>query len=364
MTKSKEIRLSPSRVNSLNDCSWQYYASYHLRMPRTGNDGSKRGTICHALLECLVKPNHRHYVKKLIAKRNVFSFPAIAKYLELLAKREQLPLDQVVVNKDKNGLMTHREEINNMLIVALENDFLGRPTDEILSEIKHTVEVYTGDGKHDKKFTILGVIDKVFVRRNDKGEIVEVEIVDYKTSSKKFDEDDLESNLQGLVYQFFAKKMFPGVKNVKFKFLFLRFPKSPVIEVPPLPDTDVEGLEHYLTYITRYMKSFTEAHAKKNFAKYNKTSQFLCGKYGKKRYLDKKTKQKVEHNEPQFICALRDPYDYYAVIDAEGNNIRSAMTEKELAPKKGEVVVKRRYLGCPAWHAQKKHLQRDWSILQ
>lgn len=362
MTKPKEIRLSPSRVNSINDCSWQYYASYHLRLPRTGNDGSKRGTICHALLECLVKPNHRHYVKKLADKGDVFAFPPIAKYLELLATREKLPLDQVVVNKDKTGLMTHREEINNMLIVALTNDFLGKPTDEILSEIKHTVEVYTGDAKHDKKFNILGVIDKVFVRRNDKGEVEEVEIVDYKTSSKKFDEADLESNLQGLVYQFFAKKMFPGVKKIIFKFLFLRFPRNPVVVVPPLPDEDIGGLEHYLTYITRYMSKFTEAHAKKNFAKYNKASQFLCGMYGNKKY--KVKGKKIEHNEPAFLCALRDPYDYWAVIDVEGNNVRSAMTKEELKATKDEVVVQRKYGGCPAWHAQKKNLRRDWSVLQ
>ncbi len=360
MTKPKEIRLSPSRINSINDCSWQYYASYHLRLPRSGNDGSKRGTICHALLECLVKMNHRHYVDKIIKKNNAFAFPAIARYLEALAIREKLPLDQIVVNKDKNGLMTHREEINNMILVGLNHDFLGQPGDEILTEIKHTVEVIKGD----KKFAILGIIDKVFVRRDKEGKIIAVEIIDYKTSSKKFDEDDVESNLQGLVYQFFAKDMFPGVKNVKFGFLFLRFPKSPLQEVPALPDADVDGFEHYLTYITKYMSTFTEGQAKKNFAKYNNASKFLCGLYGNKKYLDKAKKVKVEHNEPQFICALRDPYDYYAIIDAEGNNIRSAMSEQELKAQPGEKVMKRRYLGCPAWHAQQKNLKRDWNILQ
>ena len=364
MSKPKEIRLSPSRVNSINDCSWQYYSSYHLRLPRTGNDGSKRGTICHALLECLVKLNHRHYVNKLVESGDVFTFPAVARYLELLAVREDLPLDQVVVNKDKTGLMTHREEINNMILVALKSEFLGEPGAEILSEIKHTVEVHTGNEKHDKKFCILGIIDKVFIYRNDKGEAIRVKIVDYKTSSKKFDEEDLESNLQGLVYQLFAKKMFPGIKDISFDFLFLRFPKNPVVRVPPLPDSDVEGLEHYLTYISRYMSAFTEEHAKKNFAKHNKASQFLCGLYGKKKYFDKAKKIKIEHDEPQFVCALRGPFDYYAIIDDDGNNIRSAMTEKELKVKNGEVAVKRRYMGCPCWHAQKQSLRRDWSALQ
>lgn len=360
MNSSKDIRLSPSRINSVNDCSWQYYSSYVLKLPRTGNDGSKRGTICHSLLECLVKPNHRHYVDKLIDNGDIFSFPAIERYLKLLAKREVLPLEQVVVNKDKTGLMTHKEEINNMILVALKSDFLGQPGDTIITEVKHEIEV----NRDGKKFKILGIIDKIFVRKNDKGEITEVEIVDYKTSSKKFEEDDLDSNLQGLVYQFFIKDMYPNVPKVKFGFLFLRFPRAPYMEVPPFPKANVSGFEHYLSYISKYMANFTEAHAKKNFAKNSFETKFLCGLHGNKKYFNRATKTKIEHNEPQFICAVRDPYDYYAVVDEEGNNIRSAMTKEELKATPQEIVAKKRYGGCPAWHAQKKNLKRDWNVLQ
>jgi hypothetical protein len=286
--------------------------------------------------------------------------------LEIYAVKEKLPLDQVVVNMAKDGLMTHREEIGKMILVALENDFLSLPDDdefttEIRTEIKHTVEVSNGN----RKFTILGIIDKVIIRRErNTGNIVSVEIVDYKTSSKKFDERDLESNLQGLVYQFFAKRMFPNVKNIKFTFLFLRFPKSPRQEVPYMPDDIVDGFEEYLSYISRYMSNFTEEHAKRGFAKYNPASKFLCGLYGNKKYMvNKKTKEKKEHDEPQFICSIRDPFEYWAVIDADGNNIRSEMTVEALKAKDGEVVVKRKYMGCPAWHAQSKSMKRDWSVL-
>ncbi len=364
MTKviPKEIRLSPSRINSINDCSWQYYASYHLRLPRTGNDGSKRGTICHALLECLVNPRHRKYIQKIVDSGDAFSIPVIKRFLEMYGVKEKLPLDQVVVNMAKDGLMTHREEINKMIIVALINRFLGEPGDEIRTEIKHTILV---NGPGGKKFHILGIIDKVFIRRDDKGKIIEVEIVDYKTSSKKFDESDIDANLQGLAYQFFAKDMFPGVKNIKFSFLFLRFPKSPVQQVPYMLDECVDGFEHYLSYITRYMSTFTEAHAKKNFAKNNMASSFLCGRYGNKKYtINKKTKEKKEHNEPQFLCSIRDPFEYVAVIDAEGDNVRSAMNVEDLKLQSGETYVTRKYLGCPAWHAQQKNLKRDWGILQ
>jgi len=280
--------------------------------------------------------------------------------LEAYAKKENLPLDQIVINKDKNGLMTHREEITNMLIVALEQNFLGQPNDEVIAEKEHIIEV------HDKKkdYCIKGIVDKIFVRRDEKGEINEVEIVDYKTSSKKFPGDEIEGNIQGLVYQFFAKRLYPTAKKITFSFLFLRFPRDPMQTVPQVPDTTIEGLEHYLTYLSKYMSEFTEAQAKTNFAKNDMGAKFLCGLHGNKSYRDKKTKVKIPHNEPQFICGHRDPYDYFAVVDEDGNNIRSSRTPEGLKLKEGEVMVKRRYMGCPAWHAQTTNLKRDWSALQ
>lgn len=357
MKKSKQVRLSPSRINSIKDCSWSYYANYHLRLPQTANDGNRRGNICHGLLEHLAAKKHHHYVQKIIDAGNPFFIPVIARYLTKYAIKEELPLDQLVVNKDKNGLMTHREEIANMLIVALKERFLGEEGDEILPEMEKIIEVH--DGKKD--YCIKGIVDKVFVRRNDKGEIEEVEIVDYKTSSKKF--DDIEENIQGLVYQFFARTMYPTAKRIKFGFLFLRFPRNPWQEVPEVPAATIEGLEHYLTYLSKYMSEFTEAHAKSNFAKNDMGAKFLCGLHGNKSYRDKKTGEKIKHDEPQFICGHRDPYDYYAVVDEDGNNIRSSRTPEGLKLKQGEVMVKRRYMGCPAWHAQTNNLKRDWSAL-
>ncbi len=160
--------------------------------------------------------------------------------------------------------------------------------------------------------------------------------------------------------------MFPGVKNIKFCFLFLRFPESAVMEVPYMPDEDLDGFEHYLSYISKYMATFSEAQAKKNFAKHSFETKFLCGQYGDKKYMkDKKTKTKATNpGEPAFLCAIRDPFEYWAVIDEEGNNIRSEMVMEDLKAKPGEVVVKRKYLGCPAWHAQQKSMVRDWNILQ
>lgn len=353
-----EVRLSPSRINTLNDCSWSYYCSYVLKLPRFSNDGNRRGNICHSVLECLIKPNHRHYVAKILKENNVFYHDSLRRYIYLLAKKEGLDLESQTINLAKNGLMTHKSEINAMIILALKLDFFGKPGDEIITEKKHELNI----DRDGLRYVITGIIDKMFIRKDKDGKVIEVEISDYKTSSKKFDESDLESNLQGIVYQLFVKDMFPTVEKIKFNFLFLRFPSSPIVTAPDIKTSDISGVEHYLSHVFDYMGRFTEQHARKNFAKHDQSACFLCGLNGFKKYYNKSLGRKVETEEPQFICQYRNPFDYYAVIDGECNNVRSAITIEDLKLKNGESAVKRHYRGCEAWHARNESVERDWKI--
>jgi hypothetical protein len=49
----------------------------------------------------------------------------------------------------------------------------------------------------------------------------------------------------------------------------------------------------------------------------------------------------------KFYCPYRFPFDYYAVIDKNGRNIRTAYTLEELNLKPLEVFRKKSYGGCP-----------------
>ena len=57
--------LSASRIKTLQTCSWQYWCKYHLKLPDRSNEGSLRGTICHAIFD-------KYYINILCNGKNVF----------------------------------------------------------------------------------------------------------------------------------------------------------------------------------------------------------------------------------------------------------------------------------------------------
>ena len=62
---TEKIRLSASKIKTLDTCSWLFFSKYHLKVPDTTNDGACRGTIVHLIFELLLKPKHK---KKYFAK--------------------------------------------------------------------------------------------------------------------------------------------------------------------------------------------------------------------------------------------------------------------------------------------------------
>lgn len=363
MTSSKEIiRLSPSRISTLQTCSWSYYSQYVLKLPQDNNDGARRGTVCHDLLQYIVLPKHKKILDDILSKSDPWKNKVAAKYMSLIAKREGLFLDAKIINNAKSGFETNRSIISEMIMVALNKDFLGEKEGfhtEIVSEKE--VEIKRDD---NLRYHIKGIIDKTFVRRkigaNGKisKKISEIEIVDYKTSKAKFEKSKIEKNPQVWTYQFFAKKLYPQVSNIIFKFLFLRFPKSPEIEAPNFPEENgVDGFEVYLDKLTRYLTDFTEKKAKSNFAKSNGGFN-LCGKNG---YKNIKVKGEIiETTEPNYKCPYKDPFEYYALIDESGKVIQTSFNND--FTKNGK-VEKRFYSGCPAWHQSKDSFNSQWKVL-
>ena len=54
--------LSASRIKTAQSCSWLYWCKYKLGLPEKGNDGARRGSICHLIFEVLgVKKRKKYY---------------------------------------------------------------------------------------------------------------------------------------------------------------------------------------------------------------------------------------------------------------------------------------------------------------
>ncbi len=50
---------------------------------------------------------------------------------------------------------------------------------------------------------------------------------------------------------------------------------------------------------------------------------------------------------PMHFCSYKFPGTYFAIIDKDGNNLRTSKTLGDLKIKPGEIAIKKTYSGCP-----------------
>ena len=150
-------------------------------------------------------------------------------------------------------------------------------------------------------------------------------IVDYKSSKAKFRGDDLEANIQAMMYSLASKKLWPKLKPI-VRFLFLRFPKQPIQELE-FDDNQIKGFEHYLEYVNKYINNFDESSAESNFAVDNPKNKWMC-------------------SVGNWKCPYKDSFDYYVKLNDKNEIVESNFTG-EFKDIKGFTVEKRKYAGCP-----------------
>lgn len=322
------VRLSASRIKTLQDCSWKYHATYVLKLRDGKNSGSSRGTVCHAILEALLRPDRKPYFERIMKLKNVNGVPSIKRYIDILARRED------VFDEENLNL------INEFILTALSLDFYCEGAEKVVSELKFE--------EKDDKIWILGFVDKLAEYPN------KVKIIDYKTQKNFFTDEELEFNVQVLMYIMVAKKMFPG-KKIEFEFHQLKeafegrgFKKSrrdPIQKVPEncITDDVVEGFKEWLSEFSKFMDDFDLDKAHSNFARkdFLKSRTRCGGVLGQRRKSD---------NGLMHVCSSKYPRLYFALY--EGNNlITTADSKEELEKtiKPGQRIQQETYRGCPAW---------------
>jgi hypothetical protein len=294
--------LSASRIKTLETCSWVYWNNYHTKVPQTQNDGALRGTICHTVFELLLNPKHKKHYNKIIKQNSITG----SKAMERLVKKL----------KTKVGLDPSNFEIlDQMIMVGLKHDFFGEGGKIVKPEFPFEI-------KNDSpKYHIKGFIDKPIKKKK------EMHIVDYKSSKYKFRGDDLEANIQAMMYSLASLKIWPKLKPI-VKFLFLRFPKQPIQQLS-FTEEQIKGFEYYLEHINNYINNFDEDTAQANFAADNEKNKWMCQIGGWK-------------------CPYKDSYEYYVKLNTEGEVIESNF-DGNFKETKGFVIEKRSYEGCPKW---------------
>ena len=311
--------LSASRIKAAQECSWSYWARYHLKVPDPGNDGSKRGSICHLVFELLGNPRHRALYDEIILKDSLYECEPMRRLIGYHARR-------LGVN-DKENLKL----INDMSLAGLHFDFFGGARgqpDEAISEQDFDITVDEGE----KLYRLRGFIDKVFLYKDKKLAVIR----DFKSSKAVFKGKDLTDNLQDLVYPLAVKKLFPHFTMRQVEFLFVKFDLNSTgnIKMEDISDEELEGLELHLTEISEFLSNFDEYDAVGNFAATQYSSNrgyppdgsaggiLKCGKEAYKISKGKLLRDSSGNKYVGYICHYRNPIKYYGLKDASGNVIR------------------------------------------
>ena len=294
--------LSASRIKTLETCSWVYWNNYHTKVPQTQNDGALRGTICHTIFELLINPKHKKHYNKIIKKNSILGSKAVTRLVKKLKSRVALDPSNFDI-------------LDQMIMVGLKHDFFGEDGKIIQPE-------YPFEIKNDNpKYHIKGFIDKPIKKKK------EMHIIDYKSSKYKFRGDDLEANIQAMMYSLASLKIWPKLKPI-VKFLFLRFPKQPIQELT-FTEEQIKGFEHYLEHINDYVNNFNEESAKANFAADSDKNKWMCQIGGWK-------------------CPYKDSFEYYVKLNNKDEIIESNLNGT-FNITEGFKIEKRIYEGCPKW---------------
>lgn len=307
MNKEK-IKLSASKIKTVEGCSWLYYCKYILRQPDISNSGASRGTICHLIFELLLTDRHKKYFDDLCSgKAGVIKNPAIHRLI--LKNAKKLKVD------DEENL----DLIYTMIQTGLQSDYFCSGAVAVNAEDEFLIEE---DG-----YLINGFIDKTATYPDGS-----VKVFDYKSSKAKFSKDEIDFNLQNLIYSlavFKKKKTIPDLY-----FIFLKFKKQPIQQAPKPTEDQLNGFMAYLAYVSGYLASFDEKAAVANLAAKSVKKKWMCG----------------SDVEGKWICPSRNPSTFYIGIDKNEKFVKSSFNREDLVGDPKIILINKiEYKGCPFW---------------
>jgi PD-(D/E)XK nuclease superfamily len=331
--KKELVKLSASKLKVLKECSFKFWCQYFLKLPRESNDGARRGTVSHLLLQVLVNKRHKRYFDLIVkSNKKPSQIPAIKRLILKTARKEGLS-DMSKKGEDNFGM------IDEMILVGLSKDFFNKGCSSLVSE---------GEFQYiskNKKFCLVGFIDKQGIRPDGS-----FKITDYKTSQQMFSKDELENNVQAMSYALATRRL----KNAKssVEFLFLRFPEEKS-QVCSFSDESLDGFEDYLEHIAEYISDFNWKKAESELAKDKGFTKGFSGLTMCSRC--EYPGQLKRNGEPMYYCPMKFGFWYFVLLDKNGEIIESSF-ENTFNAKNGEKVEKRKFKGCPGF----KHLNQEW----
>jgi hypothetical protein len=316
--------ISASRVKTFENCSWLYYCKYILKIPEPNNEGALKGSVCHSIFELLLTAKHRSKYDAVVKAGALSGCPSVDRLTRAYMRKNKLPVGNPAIY----------ELIDKMILVGLKNDFFVKGGTLVKPEYEFNIL------NQDPVYLIKGFIDKPFI----KGKKIIVD--DFKSSKKKFEGEDVESNLQALIYSLACTKIWPELEP-EVRFIFLQFPDDPIMKVK-FTKEQLKGLEYYLTDIQKRLNGFSLEKAYSNMASNQDiptTGEFkgklLCG-------FAKKPGQLKKDGSLMFACPMKWEKKYF-VVKRGDKVIKSYLNKEDIVLKEGDVIEDAFYNGCPSY---------------
>lgn len=341
----KKTPLSASRIKTLESCSWYYYCNYILKLPDSSNAGSIMGSVCHNVYEFLGQERRRKYFDTLIYYQNIASCKLIERYIISFLKKEGLDPNGMTVS-GHGEQVSHIDLVERMLFEGLNYDFFGN-TDRIPTESHSEIDFDFDVEEGPISYRFRGFIDKLFLFEEDLRALIR----DFKSSKKTYKGKELVDNIQHQLYELALKKLFPEYSNRQMEFVFLQHlsegKEQGLLNPEKLSDAELDGLEHYLSDIQKIVDNFDEKLAVTNFAAdkgYVSDYEGFDGlvKCGRA----ESPKDKKVDGSKKWHCPMKFSYFYYELKE-DDKIIKTAKLKKDLKKKKGQVIEKKFYGGCP-----------------
>ena len=202
-----------------SSCKLAYYYKYYKRIKTDqSNIYAIQGSAVHAALE-----------HGIVGGRLV-SLPQLIKlYLEYYDKEFVKNFDGnrknlLVMNKDCRGKPWQfvYEKFRNEGVQMLTNYYnINKNRVENIIGFEEKVDIWLSKPQDENKVKLFGFIDKLI-----SVDVDTIKIIDYKTSSSTNNVAKPEENLQLQIYDFAAKKMFPGYENYIVELDFVKLNKK------------------------------------------------------------------------------------------------------------------------------------------
>lgn len=325
-----EVKLSASRIKTAQSCSWLYWCKYKLKLPEHGNDGARRGSICHNVFEYLSKQKTKRSYNKIVKEQDPLAVEKVKNMIETQAS--EMGVDDV------DNMTLIKEMILNGLSCDFHGNELGIP-DEAHAELDFDIE---HNGYH-----IRGFIDQLFLYKDKKVALIR----DYKTSKAVFEGKEVDDNLQDYIYSLAVRHLFPEYVNRQSEFLFLKFDlkKEGRLRMEQIDEDDMDGFEMQLQSIQEWLENFDEEDARTSFAADKKfptdgsfSGRLLCG-------FNKQKGQLKKDGTVMWGCSMKWDFYYIKVLDKDGKLAFTCFQEdfdKSRVPEGGSHSLEY-YAGCP-----------------